>query len=154
MPFLHPQEDTRGSSYQINQSLIAIGSGKLLGRGYGQSIQKFNYLPESIGDSVFAVLGEEMGFVGSSTLTIAFAFFGLWGLKISSRARDSFGRLLVLGISMMITIAAFMNIAAMLGLIPLTGVPLPFVSHGGTSLVITLAACGIVLSVSRSPKVL
>lgn len=150
--FIKPTHDTLGSSYQINQSLIAIGSGKLLGRGYGQSIQKFNYLPESIGDSVFAVLGEEMGFVGTSVITISFAFFALLGLRIASRARDSFGKLLVVGITMMITVAAFMNIGAMLGVIPLTGVPLPFISHGGTALVITLAACGIILSVSRSPK--
>jgi len=152
--FIRPTHDTLGSSYQINQSLIAIGSGKLFGRGYGQSIQKFNYLPESIGDSVFAVLGEETGFVGTSILTLTFAFFALWGLKISSHARDSFGKLIVLGIIMTITIGAFMNIGAMLGVIPLTGVPLPFVSHGGTALVMTLAACGIVLSVSRSSKVL
>lgn len=148
--FVTPTHDTLGSSYQINQSLIAIGSGKLFGRGYGQSIQKFNYLPESIGDSVFAVLGEEMGFVGTTALTIGFTIFALWGLKISSRTRDSFGRLLVLGITMMVTIGAFMNIGAMLAIIPLTGVPLPFVSHGGTALVMTLAACGIILSVSRS----
>lgn len=150
LTFVKPTHDILGSSYQINQSLIAIGSGKLLGRGYGQSIQKFNYLPESIGDSVFAVLGEEMGFVGTAGITISFALFALLGLRIGSRIRDNFGKLLVVGITMMITVAAFMNIGAMLGVIPLTGVPLPFVSHGGTALVITLAACGIVLAVSRS----
>lgn len=147
--FMRPAHDTLGSSYQINQSLIAIGSGRIFGRGYGQSIQKFNYLPESIGDSVFAVLGEEHGFVGTTLLTLMFSFFAMLGLKIAGRARDMFGTLLVVGITMMISIGAFMNIGAMLGLIPLTGVPLPFVSHGGTALVVTLAACGVILSVSR-----
>jgi len=147
--FINPSHDVRGASYQINQSLIAIGSGGIIGRGYGQSIQKFNYLPESIGDSVFAVVGEELGFIGSTLLIILFLLFGLWGLKVAARAPDAFGRLLVVGIVMMVTAGAFINISAMLGVIPLTGVPLTFVSHGGTALFFSLLSIGIALNVSR-----
>ncbi len=149
LTFINPSHDVRGASYQINQSLIAIGSGGILGRGYGQSIQKFNYLPESIGDSVFAVVGEEFGFIGSVVLVLLFLLFGLWGLKIASRAPDAFSRLLVVGIVVMVTAGAFINISAMLGVIPLTGVPLTFVSHGGTALFFSLLGIGIVLNVSR-----
>ncbi len=149
LTFINPSHDVRGASYQINQSLIAIGSGGILGRGYGQSIQKFNYLPESIGDSVFAVVGEELGFIGSVVLVLLFLLFGLWGLKIASRAPDAFSRLLVVGIVVMVTAGTFINISAMLGVIPLTGVPLTFVSHGGTALFFSLLGIGIVLNVSR-----
>ncbi len=147
--FFHPENDIQGKSYQINQSLIAIGSGGLSGRGFGQSVQKFNYLPEAIGDSIFAVLGEEFGLIGASTLVILFMLFALWGLKISSRLADPFGRLLALGIVILITAQSFINIASMLGLIPLTGVPLIFVSQGGSALLIALLEVGIVLNISK-----
>jgi len=147
--FLNPERDIQGSSYQINQSLIAIGSGGINGRGFGQSIQKFNFLPEAIGDSIFAVLSEEFGFIGSSLIVILYLIFLVWGLKIAGRINDSFGRLLALGIVILIGAQAFINISAMIGLIPLTGVPLTFISHGGSALVIALLEVGIVLNISR-----
>ncbi|KKS23383.1 MAG: Stage V sporulation protein E [Candidatus Jorgensenbacteria bacterium GW2011_GWF2_41_8] len=147
--FLNPANDPQDSSWQINQSLIAIGSGSVFGRGLGQGIQKFTYLPEPQGDSIFAVIAEELGFVGSITIILLYVVFVLRGLRIASRAPDQFGRLLSSGIVIMITVQAFLNIAALAGLVPLTGVPLPFMSHGGTSLLFSLAAVGIVLNVSR-----
>lgn len=150
--FLHPEKNAQGSSYQIQQSLIAIGSGGLTGRGFGQSVQKFNFLPEPIGDSIFAVEAEEFGFIGALALILLFVFFATRGLKIASRVADPFGRLVVVGIVIMITAQAFVNIGAMLGVLPLSGITLPFVSHGGTSLFITLAEVGVVLAISRTQK--
>ena len=152
MTFIHPSADPQGKSYQVRQSLIAIGSGGVWGRGYGQSIQKFEYLSEPISDSVFAVLGEEFGFVGAVALIIVFAFFGLRGYKIATESPDMFGMLLVVGFVTVVLGQAFLNIAAMLALAPLSGLPLPFISHGGTALLTTLAGVGIVLNVSRYRK--
>ena len=129
---------------------MVVGWGGLFGRGFGQSVQKFTYLPEPVGDSIFAVAAEEFGFVGSITLLLIFVLFATRGLKIASRTTDIFGRLAVVGIVIMIVSQAFVNIGAMLGVIPLSGITLPFVSHGGTSLFITLFEVGIVLSVSRT----
>jgi len=150
--FMHPEIDPLGKGYQIKQSLIAIGSGGVWGRGYGQSIQKFEYLPEPISDSIFAVLGEEFGFVGTVSLIILFSFFGLRGYKIATEAPDMFGMLLVVGFVTIIVAQAFLNIAAMLSLVPLSGLPLPFISHGGTALLTTLGGVGIMLNVSRYRK--
>lgn len=147
--FMHPETDQLGSGYQINQSLIAIGSGGFLGRGFGQSIQKFDYLPEAIGDSVFAVYAEEFGFIGTSLLVIALVSLALRGFKTAAQADDIFGTLLVTGFITLIIAQAFLNIAAMTGIAPLSGLPLPFISHGGTALMSTLASLGIVLNVSR-----
>ena len=147
--FLNPQTDIQGASYQVQQSLIAVGSGGLFGRGFGQSVQKFTYLPEPVGDSIFAVAAEEFGFVGSVFLLIMFVLFATRGIKIASETSGVFGRLTVVGIVIMITSQAFVNIGAMLGVIPLSGITLPFVSHGGTSLFFTLLEVGIVLSISR-----
>ena len=148
--FLNPQTDIQGASYQVQQSLIAVGSGGLFGRGFGQSVQKFTYLPEPVGDSIFAVAAEEFGFVGSVFLLIMFVLFATRGIKIASETSGIFGRLTVVGIVIMITSQAFVNIGAMLGMIPLSGITLPFVSHGGTSLFVTLLEVGIVLSISRT----
>lgn len=150
--FLHPESDPLGAGYQIQQSLIAIGSGGLSGRGFGQSIQKFEYLPEPIGDSIFAVYAEEFGFIGSTLLITIFAFFTFRGYRIATHAPDLFGMLLVVGFITLIVAQAFLNIAAMLSVAPLSGLPLPFISHGGTALLVTLAAVGIVLNVSKYQK--
>jgi len=147
--FIDPSVDPRGSSYQIQQSLIALGSGGVFGRGFGQSIQKFSYLPEPQGDSIFAVLGEELGFVGTVGTIMLYLFFALRGFRIANHSPDSFGRLLVSGIVILVTVQSFMHIASITGVFPLTGVPLPFMSHGGTSLMIYLAAIGIVLNISK-----
>ena len=147
--FMHPEADPLGSGYQIQQSLIAIGSGGTFGRGFGQSIQKFEYLPEPIGDSIFAVYAEEWGFLGAAVLIIGLVCFALRGFKTAAQANDIFGTLLVTGFISLIIAQAFLNIAAMTGMAPLSGLPLPFISHGGTSLMATLASLGIVLNVSK-----
>lgn len=150
--FLDPSADPLTSSYQIRQSLIAVGSGQFFGKGFGKSLQKFQYLPEAHGDSIYAVASEEFGFIGSSLLVVLFFLFLIFGLKIASKARDSFGRLTVLGIVIMITSQSFLNMAAMLGLVPLSGLPLLFVSHGGTALFFTLLSVGIVFNISKHQK--
>jgi cell division protein FtsW len=148
--FLRPGENSRGSSYQLQQSLIAVGSGGVIGRGLGQSIQKFNYLPEPQGDSIFAVIGEELGFVGNSILIFLYVAFALRGFRIALRnAPDSFSKLLVIGFITIITAQSFMNIASIIGVFPLTGVPLVFISHGGTALLLSLGMVGVILSISR-----
>ena len=153
LAFIHPERDPLGASYQIQQSLIAVGSGELFGRGFGQSIQKFSFLPEPIGDSIFAVTAEEFGFIGSSLLIILFLFLALRGLKIATRAPDYFSGLVVVGIVILIVFQSFINMASMLGIFPLTGLPLLFVSHGGSALFFTLLGVGIILGISRYGKV-
>jgi cell division protein FtsW len=152
MTFINPSSDTLGSSWQINQSLNAIGSGELFGRGLGQSIQKFGSLPEPQGDSIFAVIGEEFGFIGTTIVVILYLIFALRGLRIASHSPDQFGKLLATGLVILIIGQSFLNIASLLGLFPLTGVPLVFMSHGGTSMMIALAATGIVLNISKSQR--
>ncbi len=149
MTFLDPASDPQGAGYQIQQSQIAIGSGGWSGRGFGQSIQKFNYLPEPIGDSIFAVAGEEFGFLGSVLLILLYLFFTMRGLKIANGASEPFGRLLAVGIVILIVSQSFINIASMLGVLPLTGVPLVFASHGGTALLIAMAEIGLLLQISK-----
>ncbi|OHA16386.1 MAG: hypothetical protein A2825_02810 [Candidatus Taylorbacteria bacterium RIFCSPHIGHO2_01_FULL_43_120] len=147
--FINPAANPQGSGYQIRQSLIAIGSGEIFGRGFGQSIQKFDFLPEPIGDSIFAVAAEEFGFVGSVLLIMLYTAFAVRGFKIASRAPDRFSGLLVTGIVILIISQSFLNISAMLGVLPLSGLPLLFVSHGGTAMLVTLFAVGIVLNISK-----
>jgi cell division protein FtsW len=151
--FLDPSANALGSGYQIQQSLIAIGSGELTGRGFGQSVAKFNYLPEPSGDSVFAVFSEETGFVGASILLFLFVALSARGIVIAGNSRDLFGGLIALGFSFLIIFQAFINICAMLGIIPLTGLPLPFVSHGGTALMAVLIMCGFILNIASHRKV-
>lgn len=147
--FFNPTSDPQGASYQIHKSLMAIGSGGLLGRGFGQSLQKFNNLPEPMGDSVFAVASEEFGFAGSVFLVLLFTAFAWRGLWIANRSPDIFAGLMTVGIVMLIVSQSFINMAAMLNVFPLSGTALLFVSQGGTALLFTLAEVGMVLSVSR-----
>lgn len=147
--FLHPELDPEGIGYHINQAILAVGSGGWFGRGFGQSIQKFAYLPEVTGDSIFAIIGEEIGFVFSALLIILFIVLMIKGFNLAKRAPDQFGRYLVVGIITWIIFQAFINIAAMIGLAPLTGVPLPFISYGGTSLMTLLAAAGLLTNISK-----
>jgi cell division protein FtsW len=146
--FLDPSANALSSGYQIQQSLIAIGSGGIFGRGFGQSVEKFNYLPEPEGDSVFAVFAEEVGFVGAFILISLFLALAARGIVIAGDSHDLFGGLLALGFSSILIIQAFINISAMLGIIPLTGLPLPFISHGGTALMAALIMCGFILNVA------
>jgi cell division protein FtsW len=150
--FMDPELDPQGSGYQVKQSLIAVGSGGVTGRGFGQSIQKFEYLPEPIGDSIFAVFAEEFGFIGSFLLILLFTFFCFRGYKIATHATDVFGMLLVVGFVTLIVTQAFLNIASMLALAPIMGLPLPFISHGGTALMSLLISVGIILNVSKYQK--
>jgi cell division protein FtsW len=149
LTFLSPSTDPLGASYQLQQALIAIGSGEWFGRGFGQSIQKFYYLPEPIGDSIFAVAAEEFGFIGAVIIIMCILFFAYRGFHIAMRSPDQFGGLVVVGIVILIVSQSFINIASMVGVLPLTGVPLLFISHGGTALLFALAEVGIILSVSR-----
>lgn len=150
--YINPSAHSLSSGYQIQQSLIAVGSGGLFGRGFGQSVEKFNYLPEPDGDSVFAVYAEETGFVGTLILLALFIALAARGIVIAGNSRDLFGGLIALGFSFIIILQAFINIGAMLGIIPLTGLPLPFVSHGGTALVAILLMCGFILNVAARHK--
>ncbi|QAS51095.1 stage V sporulation protein E [Halobacillus litoralis] len=147
--FLHPWEDPLGAGFQIIQSLYAIGPGGLLGLGLGNSMQKFFYLPEPQTDFIFAVLAEELGFLGGF-LVLSLFFILLWrGIRTSLLAPDLFGSLLALGIVGMISIQVMINVSVVTGLIPVTGITLPLVSYGGSSLTLTLASLGLLLSVSR-----
>lgn len=148
--FLNPSVDTQGSSYHLNQALLAIGSGGLWGLGFGQSRQKYLYLPMPHTDSIFAVIAEELGFIRTSFFLFVFLFLIFRGYQIARGAPDNFARFLAVGITSWILIQAVVNIGSMLNLIPMTGVPLPFVSYGGSSLVMLLAACGIMLNISKS----
>jgi cell division protein FtsW len=147
--FLNPSQGQQGNSYQIKQSLIAIGSGQITGRGFGQGIQKFTYLPEPMGDSIFAVAGEELGFIGTVLIVLLFLSFALRGFSIASTAPDMFGSLLAVGIATYLASEAFINIASMLGVAPLTGIPLTFMSQGGSAMLASLASAGILLNISR-----
>lgn len=144
--------DFQGAGYQIKQSLIAVGSGGLTGRGFGQSVQKYRYLPEPTGDSIFAVFAEETGFIGATVLILLYLAFALRGMTVAARTPDVFGGLLAVGIVILICAQSFVNIAAMIGLLPLSGIPLVFVSHGGTALLIAMAQAGILLNISRSAR--
>ncbi len=152
--FFNPAADKQGAAYHINQALLGIGSGGIFGLGFGQSQQKeFNYLPEPVGDSIFAIIVEELGFVGAIALLALFLMLALVLINIARNVHNQFGKLLVLGIMAWITGQAIVNISAISGLIPLTGIPLPFISFGSSSLVTMLAGLGIVASVSRhSPR--
>lgn len=147
--FLDPSRDPLGSSYQVQQQLIAIGSGQITGRGFGQGIQKFKYLPEPLGDSIYAVASEEFGFVGSVVLIIVYICFVLRGAILAIRITDMFGKLLMIGIIILITGQSFLHIASSIAVFPLSGLPLVFISHGGTALLLSLAAVGLVFNISR-----
>ncbi len=152
--FLHPEQNALTSGYQIQQSLIAVGSGEIFGRGLGQSIQKFKFLPESVGDAIYPIAAEEFGFIGSVFIILLFIFFASRGLKLGILAPDIFSRLLVTGIVILITIQSLLNIAAMIGVIPLSGSPLIFFSQGGTALFFTLAEIGMIINVSKYKKLI
>lgn len=146
--FLNPQADLLNAGYQINQAVIAIGSGGLFGLGLGQSRQKYNYLPEPFGDSIFAITGEELGFIGLAALIILFLIFARRCFAIAKNAPDNFGKLLVSGIAIILVFQFFMNIAAIAQFMPLTGVPMPFISYGGSALASALFGVGVILNVS------
>ncbi len=150
--FLHPELDPQGKGYHINQALLAIGSGGLFGVGLGHSRQKYNFLPEVTGDSIFAVIAEELGFIVAIGLLVLFVLLLRRGLAIARGAPDNFGKYLATGVASGIIIQALINIAALSGLLPLTGIPLPFISSGGSSLVATMAGIGLLTNIARQTK--
>ncbi len=147
--FLNPEIDPMGIGYQIKQALIAIGSGGIFGVGLGMSRQKFGFLPQSVSDAIFAIFAEETGFVGAIFLIIIFLLFFWRGTKIIKLSQDKFTQLTALGITLWITIQGFVNIGSMIGIVPLAGVPLPFISYGGSALIAELAGTGILLNISK-----
>jgi len=147
--YLNKSQNVQGQNYQVNQGLIAIGSGGLMGVGYGNSATKASYLPTPIDDSIFAVTGEELGFVGAMSLLALFGILTFRMFWLAKKTGDQFGRLLLIGFGTVIALQAFVNMASISGLIPLTGVPLPFVSYGGTAFAVFLTMSGIALNVSR-----
>ncbi len=149
MAFLDPWRDPRGSGFHIIQSLLALGSGGVLGLGLGQSRQKFFYLPERHTDFVFAIIGEELGLVGTAAVILLFILVVVWGYRIASRVPDRYGALLASGLTAMLVGQAVLNIGVVSGSLPVTGVPLPFISFGGSSLVLSGIAVGILLNISQ-----
>src|SRR3989339_404801 len=149
---IDPSFDAADACYQINQSLIAVGSGGVLGRGLGASRQKYMYLPEVSGDSIFAIIAEETGFVVSVIFIILFLYLFYCGYKIAKNAPDDFGRILAIGISSWIVMQALINIGGIINAMPMTGVPLPLVSYGGSAILAALTACGILVNISRQTK--
>jgi len=147
--FLNPSNQTLGAAYHINQALLAIGSGGLWGLGFGQSKQKYLYLPQAHTDSIFAIIAEELGFIRASLVLAAYIFISFRGYKIAREAPDNFSKYLACGITTWIVVQALINIGAMLNIVPLTGIPLPFISYGGSSLIINLTAIGILLNISK-----
>ncbi|MCL5090556.1 MAG: putative lipid II flippase FtsW [Patescibacteria group bacterium] len=152
LTFFNSSFDAQGASYHVRQVLIALGSGGIFGRGLGQSRQKFLFLPEVTTDSIFAVIAEDFGFIGASFLILAFLFLIYRGIKVASSCRDPFGKLLATGLICGFGLQVVINLGAMVALVPLTGVPLPLISYGGSSLVIILAGLGIVYNISRNNK--
>lgn len=147
--FLNPDFDVQGVGYHLNQSLIAIGKGGVFGLGFGKGEQKLGFLPEPVGDSIFAVVGEELGFVGMISVLFLILFFVIVSLKIARNTRDKFASLFAVGLASWVGLQSFINIASLSGLIPLTGIPLPFVSYGGTSLAVLMAASGILVNIGK-----
>jgi cell division protein FtsW len=147
--FLDPWQDPLGDGYQIIQSWIAVGSGGLMGRGLMGGVQKLYYLPEAHTDFIYAVIGEELGLIGTTVILACFAVIAWRGLRASLLAPDRFGSLLAIGLTMMVALQALVNVSVVIGLLPTKGIPLPFVSNGGSSLVVNLAAMGILLNISQ-----
>ena len=151
--FLHPDNSVQGASYHVRQILIALGSGGVTGVGLGNSLQKYAYLPENATDSIFAIIAEEIGFVGAFMLICAFALFIWRGMTIAMHAKDTFGKLLASGIVAFLAMQIIINLGAMTALLPLTGIPLPFISYGGSALVVDLWSVGILLNISMQSHV-
>jgi cell division protein FtsW len=147
--FLHPDADPQGAGFHINQSLIAVGTGGLTGRGFMEGMQKLFYLPEASTDFIFANIAEELGFIGAISIVVLFVVFGVRGLRVAFRSHDPFARLTAFGITAAILLQAFFNMSVVLSLVPTKGIPLPLISSGGTSLFFTLAGIGVLLNISK-----
>lgn len=148
--FLNPDSDPLGQGWQIRQSLISLGSGGIFGKGLGMSTQKFGYLPTAMSDSIFAIIGEELGIIGCVSLVIAFILFFWLGLQISRNSKDKFSKMVSIGVVFWITFQAFINMSSSIGIFPLTGIPLPFFSYGGSHLTNELIGIGLLLNISKN----
>ncbi len=153
LSFWNPSTDPNGSSYQLTQSLVALGRGGWLGVGPGQSVQKYQYLPKARSDMIFAILGEEFGLLGAGLVIALFILFAVMCWRLARSCSDAMGRLLIAGCGMLVTLEAVVNIGGVIGALPLTGVPLPFISYGRNSLLVMLAAVGLILAVCRRASV-
>ncbi len=149
LSFLDPSSDPHGASYQLSQALVALGRGGWLGVGPGESVQKFRYLPKAHTDMIYAILGEEFGLLGAGLVLVLFAVFAVAAWKLASRCADPLGKYLLAGCGMLVTLEAVVNIGGVVGALPLTGVPLPFISYGRNSLIVMFVAIGLILSVGR-----
>jgi len=152
LAFLDPWKDSRGIGFQVIQSFLALGSGGMFGIGLGQSHQKLFYLPEAHTDFIFSIIGEELGFIGTASILILFILFLWQGMRVAFNCQDLFGKLLSLGIVSMITLEVLVNIGAGTGVIPTKGLPLPFISYGGSSLMIHIVSVGILLNIAKGVK--
>lgn len=148
--FLHPEKDPLGIGMQLKQSLIALGSGGIFGKGIGMSTQKFGFLPQAMSDSMFAIIGEETGIIGCLVLVLLFFFFFWFAMKIAKSSSDNFSKLTAMGITVWITLQAFINIASTMGIFPISGIPLPFFSYGGSHMVSEMIGIGLLLNISKN----
>ncbi len=146
--FINPWHDAQGAGYQTVQAIIGLGSGGVFGRGLGQSIEKANFLPEAHTDMIFAIIGEELGLIGAAAVIASYGAFAYFGLRIALSCKDPFGKRLAAGLTVLVCGQAAINLAAVMGIAPLTGIPLPFVSYGGSSLVVALVSVGILLNIA------
>jgi cell division protein FtsW len=149
LAFLDPYADPQGAGFHMIQSLIAVGTGGLIGVGLMEGKQKLFYLPEPQTDFIYAVIAEEFGLIGAVIVAVLFAIFCWRGIRAATRTRDNYARLLATGITAMVVVQAFFNISVVLGLLPTKGIPLPFISYGGSSLFITLATVGVLLNITQ-----
>lgn len=148
--FLHPNTDPLGKGFQLRQSLISLGSGGIFGKGLGMSTQKFGFLPQAMTDSIFAIIGEELGIIGCVAIIFAFIFLLWLGIQIAKNSNDRFSKLAAIGVVFWITLQAFINISSAIGIFPLAGIPLPFFSYGGSHLMVELIGIGLLLNISRN----
>ncbi len=148
--FLHPETDPLGIGFQLKQSLLAIGSGGWFGKGLGMSTAKFGFLPQAMSDSIFAIVGEELGIIGCTILIVLFIFFFWQCVKVAMKSTDKFGKLTAIGICTWLILQAFMNIGSATGIFPLAGIPLPFFSYGGSHIIAELMAIGLLLNISKN----
>jgi len=153
LSFIDPWQDPQGAGFQTVQAIIGMGSGGITGEGLGQGISKIFYLPEAHTDMIFAIVGEELGLIGSTAVIAAFAVFAWAGFRIALQCRDPFGKRLAAGITTLVCGQAAVNLCAVLGIAPLTGIPLPFVSYGGSSLIVLLAGVGVLLNIAVNDRV-
>ena len=148
--FLHPETDPLGTGFQLRQALISLGSGGIFGKGLGMSTQKFGYLPEAMSDSIFAIIGEELGIIGCAIVVMLFVLFCYFGIKIALNSTDKFAKSAAIGLTFWITLQAFINISSSIGIFPLAGIPLPFFSYGGSHLVSEMIGIGLLLNISKN----